>query len=135
MKFTYRGTEDRVFEGPDKRLGVLTEFDMATLKGLKAALKIDKIDDLDMFETSLAYYVLSIRAEDHRLMPWSKWSSLKMADFDIAEHVVTELDEDGDCQECGRPVEGRFHTGVDLPPTGPTPTGDESPESEIPNPT
>lgn len=131
MKFTYSGTGDRVFDGPDKSLGVLTGFNMATLKGLKAALKIPMIDDLDMFETSIAYYVLSIRAEDHTLMPWSKWGSLTMRDFKVAPHVVTELDADGDCAECQRPLDAPWHTGVEVPPTGPTvaETDVEDPES------
>ena len=135
MRFTYRGTGDRVFEGPDKSLGVLTGFNMATLKGLKSALKIPMIDDLDMFETTIAYYVLSIRAEDHTLMPWSKWGSLTMRDFKVAPHVVTEVDDDGDCSECQRPLDAPWHTGVEVPPTAPTvaATDVEDPESGIPN--
>lgn len=136
MRFTYRGTGDRVFEGPDKSLGVLTEFDMATLRSLKAALKIDKIDDLDLFETTIAYYVLSIRADDHTLMPFARWSSLKLADFAVAPHVVTGLDQDGDCAECGRPIDAKYHTGVEIPPTGTAPAepvDDADPEMNDPN--
>lgn len=122
MKFTWKTTGDRVFDGPDKTDGLMACWNVATLRTLKAALKVDKIDDLDMVEAALSYFVLSVRAEDHTLLPFRMWPDLKLSDFQIAPHPVESFDQDGDCGNCNRPVDAPFHTGVLVPPTSQDPT-------------
>jgi hypothetical protein len=121
VKFTWKETGDRVFDGPDKSQGLLTCWSVATLKTLQAALKVTKVDDLNIVELQLTYYVLTIRREDERLLPFRRFPELTMSDFRIADHVVESLDQDGDCGNCNQPLESPFHTAVLLPPTNQTP--------------
>lgn len=126
MKFTWKETGDRVFDGPDKSQGIMTCWSVGTLRTLKAALKISKIEDLDMVEMQLAYYVLTVRRDDDKLLPFRVWPDLMLSDFRIAPHDVESFDADGDCGNCNQPVESSFHTGVNVPPTTPTPQDDEA---------
>lgn len=121
MKFTWKETGDRVFDGPDKSQGILTCWSVGTLRTLKAALKVPKIDDLDIVDLQLAYYVLTIRRDEESLLPFRRWPDLMLSDFRIADHVVESVDADGDCGNCNQPLESAFHTAVLLPPTNPTP--------------
>lgn len=123
MKFTYVKTGDRVYDGPDKsQSGLFGCWNVGTLRTLKAALKVDRIEDLDMVEALMSYFVLSVRAEDHTIISLREWDTLKLADFKIADHWVTGFDEDGDCDNCNRPAEAKHHLGVEVPPTGPAST-------------
>lgn len=119
MQFTWRKTGDRVFQGPDKRMGILAEFSVATMKSFKAANGIRQIDDLDSMELQCAYCLLAIRAEEPGLIGLKEFTALKLADFDIAPHDVVDLDDDGDCAGCGQPIDSKYHTGVAIPPTNP----------------
>lgn len=119
MQFTWRKTGDRVFQGPDKRMGILAEFSVATMKSFKAANGIRQIDDLDSMELQIAYCLLAIRAEEPGLLGLKEFTALKLADFDIAPHDVVDLDDDGDCADCGQHIDSKYHTGVAIPPTNP----------------
>lgn len=134
MKFTWKETGDRVFDGPDKSQGIMTCWSVGTLRTLKAALKVAKIDDLDLVELQLAYYVLTVRREDDRLLPFRRWPDLMLSDFRIAPHDVETLDIDGDCGNCNQPLEATFHTAVLVPPTNPTPEDENVVAGELVDP-
>lgn len=132
MQFTWAKTGDRVFAGPDKTQGLLACWSVGTLRTVKAALKIPKLDELELFELQLLYFVLSVRTEDPNLIPFRDWENLQLDHFRIAPHPVTSYDDDGDCGDCNAPIEQSWHTGVDVPPTTPTPTSDPT-EDDVEN--
>lgn len=125
MQFTWKRTgPGRVFNGPDKSQGLLACWNIRTLKTFKMALKIPRLDDMEVHEMSLMYYVLSVRAEDHSLLSLQQFEDLQLDEFQIYPHDVTGLDLDGDCSDCNTPIDRPWHTGVDLPPTTPDPGED-----------
>lgn len=121
MQFTWKKTGDRVFNGPDKSQGLLACWNVRTLRTFKAAQKIAKLDDMELHEAQLMYYMLAVRAEDHSLLSLHEFEDLQLDHFRIAPHDVVSLDVDGDCGDCNGSVDADWHTGVNLPPTNPTP--------------
>lgn len=131
MRFTYQGQE---FTGPDTREGLLGGFTVGERRWARQALKLPSADEMDVGDARLLFYFLTIRRSDHRLLPPEKFDELTLLDFELVRHVVTELDADGDCAECHRPVDAALHLpaedGAEPDPTsrpssgadGPTPT-------------
>jgi hypothetical protein len=118
----------REFNGPSLREGLLAGVPRGILAWAKKALKVQRIDQLDLIDQRLLYYVITMRGVDHTLLPIERFDDLAVADFELVQHAVTFLDRDGDCGECSTPVDNPIHidgedTG-DLPPT----TGPGGPE-------
>jgi hypothetical protein len=106
MRFTWQGKE---FDTPDTREGLLGGFGLGELRWLKKQLKVAAIEQLDAAEARIAAFFLTIRRHDHTLLPIERWDDLAMVDFELVAHVVTRLDQDGDCGECHQPVDASLH--------------------------
>jgi hypothetical protein len=115
---------DRVFDGPPMHEGTLAGFDIRTRKLAKQALGIARLDILDVEEQRMVYCGLTIQDADGSILGnrLAMIADLSLPDFEVAPHVVEELDRDGDCANCSLPVDlERIHLpGPDpvLPPTG-----------------
>lgn len=117
MRFTWKETGDRVFDGPSTAEGLMGGFPRGVREWLKKQLKIATIEELDALDARVAYYFLTIRNEDHSLLPMTRFNDLAVTDFAIVRHVVESLDQDGDCAECHGPVDsGRLHIEGDVAP-------------------
>lgn len=124
MRFTWKETGDRVFDGPNTSEGLMGGFPYGVQQWLKRTLKLDSIDQLDVVGGRLAYYFLTIRQADHTLLPPDRFKDLTLIDFEVVPHVVTDLDEDGDCAECHAAVGVRkFHLDPGPGEGEPVPTG------------
>lgn len=126
---------DYEFDGPTIRETLLGGFPNGVTKWLKKTLKVERIETLDVFELRLSYYMLTMRNMDHTILPFSRWDDVAVADFELAKHVVTSFDQDGDCGECSRPLDDRVHLQDDdspeIPPT-PAPVGAGTSETATP---
>jgi hypothetical protein len=124
----------REFTGPSLREGLWGGWPRGIQNWAKKQLKVQRITDLDIVESRLAYYVLAIRGADHQLLPIDWFDDLAVTDFDVVQHVVPFLDRDGDCGECSATIDNPVHldkeSAADLPPTtapaGPETTGMET---------
>ena len=109
------------FDGPTIRETYLGGFPNGVTRWLKKTLKVERIQELDVFEERLAYFMLTMRNADHTILPFSRWDEVAPADFELVRHVVTSYDQDGDCGECGRPLDDHVHIQDDgapeVPPT------------------
>lgn len=90
----------REFSGPSVREGLLGGFTRGELKWAKQKMGVVLTDQLDLVDCRLLYYVLSIRRADHKLLPIDRFDDLALDDFELIKHVVSFLDQDGDCGEC-----------------------------------
>lgn len=97
------------FSGPSVREGLLGGFTRGELGWAKKALKISRTDGLDLVESRLLYYVLSMRHVNHALLPITHFDKLALTDFEQVQHVVPYLDRDGDCGECLMSVHANIH--------------------------
>jgi hypothetical protein len=118
----------REYDGPSVREGLLGGFPRGVLKWAKRELKVQQIEQLDIADCRLLYYVITIRNTDHTLLPISRFDDLALTDFELVKHEVTFLDQDGDCGECSMSVDNPVHIraddeGIELPPT--TDQGDQ----------
>jgi hypothetical protein len=123
----------REFNGPSVREGLLAGYTRGEIKWAKQKIGVMLTDQLDLVDCRLLYYVLGIRRTDHKLLPIERFDDLALDDFALSKHVVTFLDQDGDCGECTLRVSNRaVHIDADpaadeLPPTtapdGPATTG------------
>lgn len=111
MRFRWN---DKEFDGPRVDKGPLAGFTMGELQWAKQQLKLQRIEQLDAVESTVLYYLLSIRRTNHELLPISQWGDLSIADFDVCEHPA-DLDVDGDCRECGNPARAPWHVGEPVP--------------------
>lgn len=111
----------REYDGPSLREGLLAGFPRGVLGWAKKALKVQRVEHLDMFEQRLLYYVIAMRNTDHTLLPIDRFDDLAMTDFELVRHVVPFRDRDGDCGECSSPVDSPIHLdpldAAELPPT------------------
>lgn len=113
----------RTFDGPSTREGLMGGFPRGVLGWIKKALRVDRIDQLDLQESRLAYYLLTMRSTDHRALPVERFDDLALTDFRLVKHYVTSRDQDGDCGECNMPIDlwsVHFEPEVgagDVPPT------------------
>ncbi len=119
----------REFNGPSLREGLLAGVPRGILAWAKKALKVQRIDQLDLMEQRLLYYVITMRGVDHTLLPIERFDDLAVADFELVQHVVPFKDRDGDCGECSTPIDNPIHLDPvddgELPPT----TGPGGPET------
>ncbi len=109
MRFTWKETGDREFDGPTTIFGLIEAWPMGIQRWLKHQLKVAKVEDLDAAQARMAYYFLTIRQADHTLLPIGRWDELALTDFDLVRHEVTGLDQDGDCAECHMTVDAFVH--------------------------
>jgi|SRR5687768_1422762 len=111
----------REFDGPSNREALLGGFPRGVIGWAKKQLKVSRVEELDVLDSRLLYYVLTLRMVDHTLLPMSRFDDLAMTDFELVKHEVTEYDQDGDCGECSMPLEHSVHItsddGPDIPPT------------------
>lgn len=122
MKFTYSQTGDRVFEGPPVHRGALAGFTMNEQKIVKARLKLDTFEELGSDGITLMYYLMSIRREDHEILPIEKFGDLMMLDFEQAPHpfVLDEDDPRRTCRECNSLESFAKHRGFEAVTPDPT---------------
>jgi hypothetical protein len=118
----------REFDGPSVREGLLGGFPRGVLKWAKRELKVQAVEQIDVNDARLLYYVISMRNTDHTLLPISRFDDLALTDFELVKHVVPFKDQDGDCGECSMSLDNPVHirdddAGPELPPT----TGPDSP--------
>lgn len=125
----------REFSGPSLREGLLAGVPRGILGWAKKALKVQRTEQLDMFEQRLLYYVIAMRGADHTLLPIERFDDLALTDFELVQHVVPFKDRDGDCGECSSPLDSPIHldpidASAEVPPTtdpgGPETTGTET---------
>lgn len=111
----------REFNGPSLREGLLAGVPRGILGWAKKRLNIQRIEQLDVFEQRLLYYVIAMRGTDHELLPIERFDDLSLTDFELVRHVVPFKDRDGDCGECSSPIDSTIHldppSPVELPPT------------------
>lgn len=109
------------FDGPTIRETLLGGFPRKSVKYAKSALRVDRVEQMDVFDLRLTYYLLTLKEVDHTILPFSRFDDLAIADFELLQHVVTSFDQDGDCGECSRPLDDRVHIRDDgtpeIPPT------------------
>lgn len=109
------------FDGPSIRESLIGGFPLGIVKWLKKTLKVDRVDQLDVFQLRLSYYLLTMRNVDHTILPFARMDDLAQTDFELTPHVVTSKDQDGDCGECSRPLSDSIHIEDDdapeVPPT------------------
>jgi hypothetical protein len=103
----------QVFDGYTNREGLLGGVPRGILKWVKRELKIDRIEYLDAADGRLVYYLIAIRNVDHTLLPISRIDELATTDFQLEPHLVTSLDQDGDCGECSQPIDAKLHRVYD----------------------
>jgi len=127
MRFTWHGQQ---FEGPPVDEGLLGGFTLGELKWLRRELKIPGIQALDVVEGRVAYCVLTIRREDHTLLPLSMWDDLTFRDFPLVPHPI-KPGRDGDCTECQMTADAPVHIEQDIGPD-PTRPGGEDEEDQPP---
>jgi hypothetical protein len=124
MRFTWNETGDRVFDGPPTHEGLMGGFAYGVQQWLKRELKLTSIEDLDTVGARLGYYFLTIRQDDHTLLPAARFAGLALTDFAMVKHVVVTLDQDGDCGECHAPLDNRaMHLDGDSEPVPTSPPG------------
>lgn len=97
------------FDGPPVSEGILSGFPRGILKWAKRELKVDRVEQLDVIERQLAYYLLTMRNVDHTLLPFSRLDDVAAYDFTVTPHEVTQVDRDGDCLECSMPTDASVH--------------------------
>ena len=125
----------REFSGPSVTEGLLGGFPRGVLGWAKKALKVQRTEQLDLVESRLLYFVIAIRNVDHKLLPIEWFDDLTLTDFQLVKHVVTSLDQDGDCGECNMTLDNdRVHIPADpdaaeVPPTK-DPAGPATNETE-----
>lgn len=123
MRFTWDKTGDRVFVGPPVHRGALAGFTMNEQKVVRMRLKLDSLETLDSSAITILYYVMSIRREDHELLPIEKFGDLTALEFDVAPHPF-DLDTDDEresCRECNNYRSFRAHNGQgEVEPADPT---------------
>lgn len=111
----------REFDGPSLREGLLAGVQRGKLGWAKKHLKVQRTEQLDMFEQRLLYFVITMRDADHTLLPIERFDELSLIDFELVRHVVPFKDRDGDCGECSSPLDSAIHldppSPVELPPT------------------
>lgn len=107
------GRAGRTFDGPTTKEGLLGGIPRGVLKWAKRQLKVDRIEEIDVADARLVYYLIAIRGVDHELLPIGRIDELALSDFELTPHPCTSLDQDGDCGECNQPVSAKIHTGGD----------------------
>lgn len=131
MRFTWDKTGDRVFTGPPVHRGALAGFTMNEQKVARMRLKLDSLETLDSGAVTILYYVLSIRREDHTVLPIENFGDLTALEFDVAAHPFDlDTDDTGEretCRECNNYRTFRAHNGLD--PVGPTEPAESSPST------
>ncbi len=129
MRFTWKETGDREYDGPTTEFGMLEPWPMGVQRWLKQQLKVAKVEDLDAAQRQMAYYFLTIRNADHSLLPFTRWDELALTDFDRVRHPVTALDQDGGCAECHLDQDAFVHT---MPADGEAPDPTQAPAQDDP---
>jgi hypothetical protein len=124
----------REFDGPSLREGLLAGIPRGIIGWAKKQLKVQHVQQLDMFEQRLLYYVIAMRHADHELLPIERFDDLALTDFELVQHVVPFKDRDGDCGECSSSIDSPIHLDPidagELPPTT-GPGGQETTGTEI----
>jgi hypothetical protein len=115
---------DRVFDGPPMHTGTLAGFDLRTRKLAKQVLNLPRLDAMDEEEKRVLYCALTVQDADGSILgnKMALLQELTLPDFEIAPHVVEELDQDGDCANCSLTIDATVHLGLapelEVPPTG-----------------
>lgn len=120
----------REFDGPSIREGLLGGFPRGVQKWLKRELKVQAVEQLDVNDSRLGYYVLTMRNTDHTLLPISRFDDLALTDFQLVRHEVTSLDQDGDCGECSMSID---NTSVHIQPDDQSTGAAELPPTTAPD--
>lgn len=107
------------FDGPSIREALLGGFPRGVLGWAKKALRVDRTEQLDVVDSRLLYYVITMRMVDHTLLPIARFDELALTDFELVKHEVTSFDQDGDCGECSMTLDNRVHITSDDPPEVP----------------
>jgi len=107
------GLEGREFTGPPIADGLMAGFTVGEIRWAKRLVGAAQITDVDPLEARILYYFLTVRRADHTLLPRERFEELSVLDFIITPHAVSNLDPDGDCQECSQPVSSGVHVDVD----------------------
>lgn len=127
----------REFDGPTTITGLMGGVPLGIQRWAERELARIGYDNprviaLDGMEARLLYYVISIRNEDHKLLPIDRFPDLSLAMFEMVPHRVPGLDPDGDCSECHGQLEARWH--IDTDPDAVPPTSGPAGTTETPSP-
>ncbi len=86
----------RVFDAPklSQSLAAYTNAERRWAK--KTLLKIDLLQDVDVFDALALFYFLALRRVDVSLLPPERWLDLAPTDFELEPHEY-----DGELAQCG----------------------------------